>query len=106
MEEPLVSIDLSSFQGRIKRNFIYLEVAMRWDKEETILESTSTPYPPLPVRGNPMESLLLPSQLYSLPVAFKNSLGLIYVLVKCSVMFMQVREGKNALFFPNKKSHL
>lgn len=53
-----------------------------------------------------MESLLLPSQLYSLPTSFKNSLGLICVLVKCTVMPTQVREGRNALFFfffSNKK---
>lgn len=46
-----------------------------------------------------MESLLLPSQLHSLPTSFKNSLELICVLVKCTVMPIQVREGRNALFF-------
>lgn len=53
-----------------------------------------------------MESLLLPSQIYSSPTALKNSLGLICVLVKCTVKLTQVREGRNALLFPNKNSFL
>lgn len=48
-----------------------------------------------------MESLQLPSQLYTLPTAFKNPL--ICALVKCTVMLTQLREGINALFFPNQK---
>lgn len=96
-------MDLSSFQGRKKSNFRYLEVVMRWrhhclDKEEITREHNHT----LPTIAWMEESHRIPTASQpTLPTAFRNSLVLWWNAQSCSHRW---QKEEVHFFFPTKNS--